>query len=297
MNARSGTRWAFALGLALSSFAPRPFAALVALAVGTVGIGHGALDHLVPERLGLRPAGGSRTVAASYAVLAAAALACYAAWPLAGMTALVLLGAAHFAAGDAAFADERPRGAAQIFVFSARAISTVGLPVLAIAAGRSERRSIARAGGAVVVGIAVVRSCAARRYEDALDLGLPALALLVAPAPAVFGAYFAFWHSPRHLSRLLDLDPLGGPVRARLGRAIRAAAPIFIAVATTGAALVAVLRPNPKTALVLGLGATFALTVPHECIVLLMDRADRKRRNDQRKIAQPPCLLHEIVRP
>ena len=101
----------------------------------------------------------------------------------------------------------------------------------------------------------------------------------VPPVLAV-GLYFALWHAPRHVARLVLLDPVGSrylragrPARA-LARFGREAAPLTaLALALLVPLLLAVPRVSgdPGSLLALYLVLISALTLPHAVIVALMD--------------------------
>jgi len=289
MTIRGATRLAYLAGLGLAAADRRAFAVAVVPVIAVVGIGHGALDHLVPQRLGIRTQGGAVAVATGYAVLAATAFRGYLAYPRTGVKLLILLGAAHFGAADVAFVDERPPSRLALgAAIAVRAVGTVVLPVVVIATPRSRRRTAKILASLAAVALACARSLARGRTADACDLALPVAALAVVPPSIAFTAYFALWHSPRHLARVLALDPAGGSTSRRVFRAVCEAAPIFAVVAlATTATLRRRPRPSPRVVIDLGLAAVFALTVPHQIVVLLMDRAER-RATDQRWTAQPP---------
>ncbi len=102
----------------------------------------------------------------------------------------------------------------------------------------------------------------------------------VVPPVLAVGLYFALWHAPRHVARLVLLDPAGAshlgagrPVRA-LARFGREAAPLTVlALALLVALLLAVPRMSGDPGSLLGLYLVLisALTLPHAVIVTLMD--------------------------
>ena len=102
---------------------------------------------------------------------------------------------------------------------------------------------------------------------------------IVPPVLAV-GLYFTLWHAPRHVARLVLLDPAGArylgagrPARA-LARFAGEAAPLTVlALALLFGLLLAVPRPSgdPGSLLALYLVLVSALTLPHASLVAYMD--------------------------
>ncbi len=102
----------------------------------------------------------------------------------------------------------------------------------------------------------------------------------VVPPVLAVGLYFTLWHAPRHVARLVLLDPAGSrclgagrPTRA-LGRFAAEATPLTVLALVLLVALhVAVPRAagDPGSLLALYLVLVSALTLPHAVIVALMD--------------------------
>lgn len=213
------------------------------------GFPHGAVDHLVPDRLGevsLRRS--LAVVGVLYAVLGGL----YAGWwflaPVSAFAFFILLTLAHWGQGDLyallAFA-----GVDHVPTRAERALAVVvrgGLPMLvpliafpaeyrAVAAalvelfapsagllapffGETARLAVAAGFGGVTLlalaaGAVRVWQGAARRpwLVDAGEVTLLWLYFLLVPPVLAIGLYFCFWHATRHLARLALVDDAEGP--------------------------------------------------------------------------------------
>ena len=213
------------------------------------GFPHGAVDHLVPDRLSDASLRRSlAVVGVLYAVLGGL----YAGWwflaPVSAFAFFILLTLAHWGQGDLyallAFAGvehlptraERAlavvvRGGLPMLVpliafpseYRAVAAALVGLfapasDVLAPLFGPAARLAVAAGFGAVtLVGLAAgavrVRRGAARRpwLVDAGEVALLWVYFLTVPPVLAIGLYFCFWHATRHLARLALVDDSEGP--------------------------------------------------------------------------------------
>lgn len=218
--------------------------ALWPLLVGivVVGLPHGALDHLVPARVGFAWGRRPLPVAAFLAAYLAAVAGYAAIWWIAPGSAFVgflALTIWHWGQGDQRFLEIflgrrrlGPLGA--LATILTRGSLPVIVPVLAFPAAADDL--LVRATGAlgldapawtvadptlrtalvVLLGVllATYLQAALRAARDPssalLDLGEVALLLgffAVVPAYAAIGVYFLAWHSLRHLVRLLLLRP------------------------------------------------------------------------------------------
>ncbi|MCX2818796.1 Brp/Blh family beta-carotene 15,15'-dioxygenase [Haladaptatus sp. F3-133] len=122
-----------------------------------------------------------------------------------------------------------------------------------------------------------------RSSFEAGELALLGVYFATVPPILAVGFYFCFWHSTRHIGRLIALDPVavshvedGNATRALL-RFGRDAAPLTAGAVVIFAALWLVASP-PAT--VEGFFALYlillaALTLPHAGVVTLMDRVQR----------------------
>ena len=252
--------------------------ALLVLA-GVLGLPHGAVDHLAlgwaRGRTGAAPA----PVVAAYAAAAVAVAAVAVTAPLPAVLVLLVLSAAHFAEGEVAY--DRLRGGAGMLLPAAAlgtAVVTLPLvlrpePVRALLAALDPGLPGATAAvrtpllllNAALVIAGLVAALHAGQRRAAGELALVVAVALLGPPLVVFAAWFGCWHAPRHLVRLLAIEPCGdGPERVR--RLARSAA-LPTAVAALGlGALAVVLGGLPSAVLVVLL----ALTVPHAVVVARM---------------------------
>ena len=270
---------AAAVGLAVPSAAQAGPALLVLAAL--LGLPHGAVDHLAlgwseGRRGPARPA-----LLVAYAggavLVAAAALTA----PVPAVLVLLVLSAAHFAEGEVAF-DELRGGPGLRLPAAAVGTAVVALPLLlrpdqvrevvtaldpALPAVLAQVRLpvLVLTGVLVVAGLVV--GVRARAVVPTAELVLVVGAALVAPALLVFAAWFGAWHAPRHLVRLLDLQPDGGAGERARRLALGALAPTAAALAGLGA-LAATGHGLPAAVLVVLL----ALTVPHAAVVARLRR-------------------------
>ena len=254
---------------------------------GLLGLPHGAVDHLALGWARGRSGPARPVVLAAYAAAAVVAAVAALAAPLPALLLLLALSVAHFAEGEAAF-DRLRGGAGPALPAAALAAAVVVVPIeLRPAAARPLLGALdPRLPSAltavrlpllaltvllVVAGLAV--ALRAGRTRVAAELALVAAAAALAPPLVVFAAWFAGWHSPRHLVRLAALEPVGNG-SARLRRlAVGAAAPTAVAAAGL-AGLAVVLGGLPGAVLVVLL----ALTVPHAAVVARLDRLARTDR-------------------
>ncbi|XTZ15940.1 Brp/Blh family beta-carotene 15,15'-dioxygenase [Micromonospora echinospora] len=262
-----------------------------------LGLPHGAVDHLVPAWLSVRaralPA--RVTLLVVYTAVAAAGLVAFRAAPTVALVGFLVVSVVHFGAADVAFHAERdrrpirPEAPAVLAYGGPPVVIPLALwpeqvdPLLAVVAPQTpalltgEVRRLALVTVLCAVAVTAVRHVRAGQAQDAgQPLLLAGLFSTVPPALAI-GAYFAAWHSCRHVARLLRHDPqnsadlgagrLGPPLR-RFAR--QAAAPTVVAVV----ALTALVTwpghradPLPATVAVLA-----ALTLPHAVLVAWVDR-------------------------
>jgi len=255
--------------------------ALLVLAA-LLGLPHGAVDHLALgwSRGDHGPA--PRGLLAAYAVGAVLVAGAALAAPVPAVLVLLLLSAAHFAEGEVAF--DRLRGGPGLRLpAAALGTAVVALPLLlrpeqvrgivpaldpALPGVLDELRLPVLAVTGVLVLAGLVVGVRARAVRPTAELALVAVAAAVAPALLVFAAWFGAWHAPRHLVRLLDLQPDGGP-RERVRRLVLGA------LAPTAAALggLAVLASTGRGLPAAVLVVLLALTVPHAAVVARLRRS------------------------
>ncbi len=216
------------------------------LSVLLFGLPHGAVDHLVPARLGGVPLGRSLAVVAGvYAVLMAVYLAIWIISPALAMLAFLLMTWFHWGQGDV-FALKTFGGATHIQTAGDRWLSLIvrgGLPMLvplvaqpaayravveeliglfdpAAAAALTPlfRLDIRLALGGLFAGVCGISLLWTVRHIrnadispagwgwDAVEISLLWLFFWVVPPIFAVGLYFALWHAVRHIGRLAIVD-------------------------------------------------------------------------------------------
>jgi len=306
---------AFAAGLRVPGWAQYlPFAASLVL----FGLPHGAVDHLVPSRLAGRDADVRSVLAVVVLYLALSSL-CLALWfaaPPAAFVLFVLITALHWGTGDLhallffgpdgldgmgrasrallvflrgglpmllplVFFPEAYRGvadaAAGLFGANATSLSGAFSPAFRLAAAAA-----LAAVAWLFLSCAVADLAGERRALIPVTIESLLLFAFFALVPPVLsiGLYFTLWHAPRHVARLVILDPAGSrylraghPARA-LARFARDAAPLTgLALALLCAFLLAVPRATGEAASLLAVYLVLisALTLPHAALVAYMD--------------------------
>ncbi|SCL65073.1 beta-carotene 15,15'-monooxygenase, Brp/Blh family [Micromonospora citrea] len=272
----------------------------VFLLVGLLlGLPHGAVDHLVPAWLSARarPLSARVTLLVSYAAVAGAGLAAFRAAPALALVGFLTVSVVHFGTADEAFHAERdgrpvrPRVAAVVAYGGLPVVLPLALwrdhvdPLLAAVAPRApallttEVRALALATVLGAVAVTMIRDVNAGRVGDAVQPALLAALFGTVPPSLAVGAYFAAWHSGRHVARLLRHDPRNaadlraGRVGPPLRRFARQAAPPTVVAVGALLALVAWpghrVDPLPATVAVLA-----ALTLPHAVLVAWTDRRE-----------------------
>jgi beta-carotene 15,15'-dioxygenase len=295
---------AFAAGLALPGWVQYlPFAASLVL----FGLPHGAVDHLVPARLAGRAADrrGVLGVVLLYLALSGFCLALWFTAPAAAFVLFVLVTAFHWGAGDLhallffgpddlgrmgpvsralllvlrgflpmlvplLFFPDAYRGvasaAAGLFGADAAALPGAFSPAFRLAVGATLL---------AVAGVFILRAAGDLDGERRALVPLARESLLlfaffaVVPPVLAVGLYFAFWHAPRHIARLVLLDPAPAP-----SRFARDAAPLTgLALVLLAALYLAVpgREGNAGSLLAVYLVLISALTFPHAVLVTYMD--------------------------
>lgn len=246
-----------------------------ALGVGTVGLLHGALDHLVAFRLYTDRIGWGTFLAGYLGVMAAYA----GLWVVAPVAALVLFLALtvwHFGQADAHTFGWDGGGPllpltrslavlGVLFGLSLPDVADILAPVLPLP-------SLPEAGpwlgaGALAPHLAALAwKRPAGTARAIADIALIAALAATTPLLVGFTAYFALWHSMGHLRELqsfLQVPSRWEVVRLGLPFTLIAAVGVAAAVAATGTSV------DPAQGLVYGFAAISVLTLPH---VLLVDR-------------------------
>lgn len=263
-----------ALGL-LARLRPGLARAATATLVATLGVAHGATDDAILDRLGIRLPGGRAMLSILYGVSAVGTFALARRMPEAASRALTALSCLHFGAGDAAFA--RACGSR-----GGIALETLVRGTLPLGIAGADARS--RTLFTLALAYALRHAYCGRR-DDALDVALPAILLLVLPPRVGFGVYFGAWHALRHTALVLDRDPRGGSTRTRATRFARESAPNVAIALGVGALAFAWERTrdegaapdadeSARTEAIAG-ALILAITVPHEIAVGIIERHSR----------------------
>ena len=275
------------------------------------GLPHGAVDHLVPARLrderpDLRSVG---RVVVAYTVLVVAYAAVWFVLPAFGFAFFIALTLYHWGQGDlhASLAFLRTNVDSRVGR-AATLLARGSLPMLAplvffpgeyeevadVVIGVFDPRGASSVAFAFEppFGVAVLAflfaACAATVYfsRSAFEAGeLLLLGVYFATVPPVLaiGFYFCFWHSTRHIARLVALDPVAsehvesGEATGAFVRFVRDATPLTVGALVVFGGLWYAASP-PLT--LEGFFAVYlvllaALTLPHAGVVTLMDRAQR----------------------
>lgn len=290
-----------------------------ALSLIFFGLPHGAVDHLVPGRLsgGGSTINSIAAVVALYLVLAVLYLLLWSNSPGVAFVFFIALTWFHWGQGDLYFIevlrrniDARPRLLKALTVF-VRGGMPMLVPLLAFpevyrgVAGnivglfRGDADWISWVfdpvfRGACGVGLFLVviaslywsyrvsqgRERFAWHIEVAEVLILAAYFAIVPPILAL-GLYFCLWHSPRHIARLMLLDPTSAPalekgkISVALAAFVRDAAPLTIAALALLVGLYFLVPGRVDGAgglLAVYLVLISTLTLPHVVIVCFMDR-------------------------
>ena len=266
--------------------------ALVAL---TVGIPHGAVDHIisVPKfasgRMALFLIGYLSVVGiAIWAILSANLL---------GFQLVVLMSAIHFGIGDAAFISELDSRQQNKSKFPKLPyILASGFTPLIIPLSNSESAAALNEVNPILVNwagsiapllfasmvtislLSIIWMLVKKRHQEVIDLSLLLVLALVAPPLVAFAFYFGFWHALRHTGRLslelqasTKLHELGRPMAA-LGKAIWAGVPaLFIVIVFTVVLGLVQGFEFGQDLLWYLLVVIWALTVPHMALTLRLD--------------------------
>ena len=241
--------WVSLLGvLGLWLLAPRTVMGLMylPLLLSTVilGIPHGALDHLVPLRLGWNWSRRPRLLLlyiGAYALLAALALGLWWLAPTLTFWGFLLMSLLHWGQGDLHYletiqARRRSGPWSAPLTLLARGSLPILVPLLAFTDWYGRLASGVRVAfgldgltgdgltgpllsGAWITGLTWVLGAVLLAYaldtllssrRPGLELAETALLLVffvLVPAPLAIGTYFTLWHAWRHLGRLLSLQP------------------------------------------------------------------------------------------
>ncbi len=304
---------ALAATLLVGLVLPGPLTRHGAVVVGVsllVGLPHGAVDHLVPSwmlqrRLAFLP---MSVVLGGYLVAAGGMLLLLRTAPCWALGLFLVLSVLHFGAGEATYdrlrrglSGARPRRPGdlprRILDAVAWGGATVLLPICrwpvevrpvlerlapgASALLDSSFRVVALGLLAVVIAASAITSSALEhRFRTSAELVLVAATMTVVPALTAFAVYFGWWHSVRHVIRLLATDPANAAdlsasrwTQPFLRFLRQAAAPTAVSLV----ALAGLLAAGSHGLLTGTLQLLAALTVPHMVVVAWMDRRSGTR--------------------
>ena len=261
-----------------------------------IGIPHGALDHLVTL-----PKGQPTKMAffvLIYVLIAVAAVWAILRWNVLGFQLVVIMSAAHFGIGDAAFIAESerlnnraskslidrliyalPAGLLPVFVPLSSDLTNSALaevnPKLINWAGSSTNfiHLLVLLIAASSLFVLVLK----RDDKSAIDLALLAALSMLTPPLVAFAIYFGLWHALRHTARLtLNLNKSeiafqnNEPKRAFL-QAVIPGIPALIGTFIV-AAILAATNPDNSRLLWSILVVIWALTVPHMIVTAKLDK-------------------------
>ena len=261
-----------------------------------IGIPHGALDHLVtlpkdkPAKMAL--------FVIIYVLIAVAAVWAILQWNVLGFQLVVIMSAAHFGIGDAAFIAESerlnngvsksltdrliyalPAGLLPVFVpltsdLTNSALAQVNPQLINWAGSNSNLiHLLVLLIAASSLFILVLK----RDDKSAMDLALLAALSILTPPLVAFAIYFGLWHALRHTARLtLNLSKSeiayqnNEPKRAFIN-AVLPGIPALIGTFIVAAVLAAT-NPDNSRLLWSILVVIWALTVPHMMVTAKLDK-------------------------
>ena len=261
-----------------------------------IGIPHGALDHLVtlpkdkPAKMAL--------FVIIYVLIAVAAVWAILQWNVLGFQLVVIMSAAHFGIGDAAFIAESerlnngvsksltdrliyalPAGLLPVFVpltsdLTNSALAQVNPQLINWAGSNSNLiHLLVLLIAASSLFILVLK----RDDKSAMDLALLAALSILTPPLVAFAIYFGLWHALRHTARLtLNLSKSeiayqnNEPKRAFIN-AVLPGIPALIGTFIV-AAILAATNPDNSRLLWSILVVIWALTVPHMMVTAKLDK-------------------------
>ena len=261
-----------------------------------IGIPHGALDHLVtlPKN---KPAKMALFVVI-YVLIAVAAVWAILRWNVLGFQLVVIMSAAHFGIGDAAFIAESDRlnnGASKSLTDRLIYALPAGLlPVFVPLSSDLTNSALAEVNPKLInwagsstnfIHLLVLLIAASSLFvlvlkrddKSAMDLALLAALSILTPPLVAFAIYFGPWHALRHTARLtLSLNKSeiayqsNEPKRAFIN-AVLPGTPALIGTFIV-AAILAAANPDNSRLLWSILVVIWALTVPHMMVTAKLDK-------------------------
>lgn len=284
------------LSLPLAAFFENAIELQVALALAalTLGIPHGAVDHIVtvPKFQPLKMA----LFLLGYLGVVGVVIFAILSQNLIGFQLIVILSAIHFGVGDASFiAEQDRRSQAANFPKISYALAAGFTPVMLPLTSPLTAQALAEVNPALigwageftdavfwsvlaVALFAILRQVVAKRFDNAIDLGLLLGISLIAPPLVAFAFYFGLWHAFRHTGRLtLELGSsqakfVAGHSLAAFWKAVSAGLPALVLVIGFTIWL-GVFRgfDLSQQLLWLLLVVIWALTVPHMALTARLD--------------------------
>ena len=261
-----------------------------------IGIPHGALDHLVtlpkdkPAKMAL--------FVIIYVLIAVAAVWAILQWNVLGFQLVVIMSAAHFGIGDAAFIAESerlnngvsksltdrliyalPAGLLPVFVpltsdLTNSALAQVNPQLINWAGSNSNLIHLLVL---LIAASSLFILILKRDDKGAMDLALLAALSILTPPLVAFAIYFGLWHALRHTARLtLNLNKSeiayqnNEPKRAFIN-AVLPGIPALIGTFIVAAVLAAT-NPDNSRLLWSILVVIWALTVPHMMVTAKLDK-------------------------
>lgn len=300
-NLRTMSRLCASAGILVALFFG-PFAGIpielqvgLALAALTIGIPHGAVDHLIT--LPSLTASQRIVFFASYLALVGLVIWAILSFNVLGFQLVVLMSAIHFGLGDAAFVSELkarksdPRPFPKLLFALASGFTPVVLPLVSSQSTQALEAvnpnlvdwSMGFAPALFVAmttisSVAIIWMLVVKRFQEAIDLGLLLVLSLIAPPLLAFAIYFGLWHAMRHTARVsLELNKSqkahseGRPAKA-FWQAVLAGVPALFLVLGFVVYLALTDATDFNAELLwYGLVVVWALTVPHMLLTLRLD--------------------------
>ena len=261
-----------------------------------IGIPHGALDHLVtlpkdkPVKMAL--------FVVIYVLIAVAAVWAILRWNVLGFQLVVIMSAAHFGIGDAAFLAESERlnnrASKSLIDRLIYALPAGLLPVFVPLTSDLTNSALAEVNPQLInwagsnsnlIHLLVLLIAASSLFvlvlkrddKSAIDLALLAALSMLTPPLVAFAIYFGLWHALRHTARLtLNLNKSeiayqsNEPKRAFIN-AVLPGTPALIGTFIV-AAILAAANPDNSRLLWSILVVIWALTVPHMMVTAKLDK-------------------------